>query len=66
LDYLEGQLDTNTRARFEEHLTVCADCVRYLSQYRAALRAGRGAFDELPATVPEGLVRAILDAQKAC
>jgi anti-sigma factor RsiW len=65
VDYFDGQLADGTRARFDEHLTLCPDCVQYLQQYRDTVQAGRSAFDdELPAAIPDVLVRAILDARR--
>jgi anti-sigma factor RsiW len=62
--YLDGELDASLRRSFEGHLAECADCVRYLREYRATVRAGQLAYaDELPADVPEDLVKAILDAR---
>jgi anti-sigma factor RsiW len=65
MDYFDGQLDDRARAQFDRHLTLCPDCVHYLEQYRDTVQAGQTAFDgELPAAVPEDLVRAILAARK--
>ena len=65
MDYFDGQLGDATRARFDEHLTLCPDCVQYLRQYRDTVQASQAAFDdELPATVPSDLVQAILHARK--
>ena len=65
-DYLDGLLPEGVRARFEEHLGCCAECVVYLETYREAVRLGKDAFAEegAPAEVPERLVRAILAAQE--
>jgi anti-sigma factor RsiW len=64
MSYLDGELDATQRRRFEDHLANCADCVRYLREYRATVRAGRSAYaDELPADVPDDLVNAILEAR---
>jgi anti-sigma factor RsiW len=67
LEYLENELDGTTRATFEQHLSICPNCVRYLAQYRATIAAGRGAFQApsgtLPPDVPEDLVAAILAAR---
>jgi anti-sigma factor RsiW len=67
LEYLENELDEATRERFEQHLSICPNCVRYLAHYRATITAGREAFQEpsgtLPPEVPEDLVRAILAAR---
>jgi anti-sigma factor RsiW len=64
IDYVDGQLDEAARARVDEHLTQCPDCVEYLRQYRATVRAGRVAFDDdLPITIPRDLLQAILLAR---
>jgi anti-sigma factor RsiW len=63
IDYFEGQLDADARARFDRHLTRCPDCVHYLQQYRDTVRAGQAAFDDdAPAPAPDDLVHAILAA----
>jgi anti-sigma factor RsiW len=65
--YLAGDLSAATLARFERHLSLCPNCVRYLSQYRDAIAMGRSAFhnlsDSVPVDVPEDLVAAILVAR---
>lgn len=38
-DYLEGAMEPEPRARFEQHLLVCDGCGRYLAQMRQTLRA---------------------------
>jgi anti-sigma factor RsiW len=38
-EYLEGSLDGQRRARFEQHLAICAGCQRYLDQMRATIAA---------------------------
>ena len=63
LEYLENELDGTTRARFEQHLSICPNCVRYLAQYRATIVAARTVFQEPPGMlppVPDVLMRAIL------
>ena len=37
-DYLEGALDDDERARFEEHLGECDRCRAYLDQMRMTVR----------------------------
>jgi anti-sigma factor RsiW len=65
MDYFDGQLAEATRVRFDEHLAICPDCVRYLRHYRDTVRASRSAFeDERPAAIPADLMKAILDARK--
>jgi anti-sigma factor RsiW len=66
--YLDGDLDAGERARFDAHLAVCPDCVRYLDQYRDTVTAVRLESehddDALPGGVPEDLVQAIIAARK--
>jgi anti-sigma factor RsiW len=33
-DYVEGRLEPKTARRFEDHIEVCPNCLRYLDQYR--------------------------------
>jgi anti-sigma factor RsiW len=67
-DYLSGELPTDVRARFDDHLGVCSNCVRYLAGYRASIVLGKQAFsasdDPLPGDVPDDLVKAILAARR--
>lgn len=52
LDYVEDRLDPETARRFEEHIDLCANCERYLDQYRETIRLVK----ELPTPpVPEEL-----------
>jgi anti-sigma factor RsiW len=37
-DYLDGALDSETRARFEAHLELCGPCVEYVEQIRTTSR----------------------------
>jgi predicted anti-sigma-YlaC factor YlaD len=65
-EYLENELDGRTRAAFEQHLAICSNCLRYLTNYQATIVIGRKAFQvpaaTLPPIVPEDLIRAILAA----
>lgn len=48
-DYLDGELDPETRRRVEEHLALCPACQLYVEQVRDTVRAlGRLPADELP------------------
>ena len=68
--YLEGELGTETVSVFEEHLQLCPPCVEYLESYKSTVALGRQACRDLaddapvPPEVPEGLVKAILEARK--
>jgi anti-sigma factor RsiW len=68
MDYLTGELPADTREPFERHLSRCANCHEYLAQYAHTVKAGRLAFrhpdDDVPADVPEDLIKAILASRK--
>lgn len=69
MQYLDGELALNQRQRFEAHLAECPDCVRYLEQYRATVAAVNDQASEVPVTIPEDLVQAIVtarDLQRRC
>ena len=67
-DYLSGELPADVRAQFEHHLSVCTNCAKYLAGYRGTIALGQHAFDDeasqVPADVPEELVKAILAAKR--
>ncbi len=65
--YLDGELATAERQRFDEHLRRCQACVDYVDSYRETLRATLVAFegeDEIPESVPEELVQAVLASRR--
>ena len=68
VDYMTGELPSEERALFERHLQRCPHCPEYLKQYEDSVRAGRLAFDALdedvPVSVPDELVQAILEATR--
>jgi anti-sigma factor RsiW len=68
-EYLSGELAPETRAQFERHLNVCANCVAYLSNYRDTVALGRQAFTDddatVPDDVPDDLVQAILASRRS-
>ncbi len=68
MDYLGGELPTEQRTCFEQHLSECPDCATYLQSYEATIRIGKFMRAEpsepLPGDVPEDLVRAILAARR--
>lgn len=66
MDYLSGELLPDVRSNFEWHLDVCPNCVRYLETYKTTITLERLAFhdeEEVPPSVPEELIRAILDSR---
>ena len=68
MDYLTGELPAATREPFEWHLSRCRNCQEYLAEYKNTVTAGRLAFrnldEELPADVPEDLIKAVRAARK--
>lgn len=63
--YLDGDLPPEEAREFERHLVVCRMCVAYLETYKQTVEMGKAALggadgDEVPADVPEDLVKAIL------
>jgi len=68
MDYVSGELPQESRAHFEFHLSKCKNCHEYLAQYEMTVKAGKiacGEFsDELPANMPEDLIKAVLAARK--
>lgn len=64
--YLDGELDTEVRASFEEHLGTCPPCVTYLDTYRETVRLGKQVLCDPPdAPVPEDVPEALVDAIRA-
>jgi anti-sigma factor RsiW len=66
-EYIEGALPESERALFEEHMSLCRDCVAYLNTYRQTVLLEKQAFDDesKSSEVPAELVSAILAARKA-
>jgi predicted anti-sigma-YlaC factor YlaD len=46
-EYLEGAMDARAAAAFEEHLTICEGCRRYVDQMRQTI-ASTGAISGVP------------------
>ena len=65
-DYFAGELGLDARSAFEGHLVGCPDCAAYLRSYAETIRLAKHAYadDPVPTDVPEGLVRAILEARE--
>jgi anti-sigma factor RsiW len=68
MDYLSGELSAEQRANFEQHLSLCANCRKYLTSYEESVKLGKAAFDDerdpVPTEVPAELVKAILAARR--
>ena len=64
-DYVDGELPSDVRAHFEQHMTACPPCHAYLRQYEITIATGRAIGSEPPADIPDELVQAILAARRA-
>ena len=68
-EYIDHELSPERERIFERHLELCADCNRYLENYRKAMEASVFALlagpSPVPGEIPEELVRAILAARSS-
>ncbi len=64
-DYVEGDLPPLLRTTFEEHLAACPEYVAYLTSYRETIALGRAAATSSDGSVPEELMRAIVQLRAA-
>jgi anti-sigma factor RsiW len=61
-DYLEGALDDQARARFEQHLAQCDGCTAYVEQMRQTVKlVGRLHEDHLSEPTRTKLLNAFRD-----
>jgi len=61
-DYVEGQLDSADRLRFEEHVGICPPCRGFLSQMRVTRRVvGSVPVEQLSPALEQALVDAFHD-----
>ena len=61
-DYLEGALDSATRAELEAHLELCPACAEYLRQMETTLRmVGHVPLDSLSEAAKADLMAAFRD-----
>lgn len=61
-DYLEGALDEDTTARFEQHLADCPGCETYLNQMQqTAARVGEVPVESLSEEMRSTLLAAFRD-----
>jgi anti-sigma factor RsiW len=60
--YLDGELDPDTRSRFDSHLVDCDGCENYLQQFRETVRTvGKITDDELDPAFRNRLLDAFKD-----
>jgi anti-sigma factor RsiW len=67
-DYVDGKLQGERLAEFNNHLAGCPPCVTYMQTYREATKLVKAALAHpekpVPDSVPAGLVEAILAARR--
>ncbi len=61
LDYLTGELHSDTAAEFEEHLRICPDCVAFMNTYKKTVEVTRSLRCEDIPTEMEKRVRRVLE-----
>jgi anti-sigma factor RsiW len=60
--YLEGDLSSGERKRFEAHLSACDGCTMYVDQMRRTIElTGALSVDDVPQDAEEALLRAFRD-----
>lgn len=60
--YLEGDLSSGERKRFDAHLSGCAGCTMYVEQMRRTIvLTGTLSVDDVPREAEEALLRAFRD-----
>ena len=66
--YIEGELSPAERTTFDDHIANCSACTRYLQQYHDTVHTGKEAVaisnDQVPSTIPEELLQAILKSRR--
>ena len=64
-DYLEGDLDTETRTALETHLDLCPGCARYVEQIGETVTTlGEVSSENLSAEAQAGLLAAFREFQR--
>jgi hypothetical protein len=67
--HLTGELSTLERLSFSLHVALCRNCTNYLRTYKQTIVVSKAAFTDpdaqVPSSVPEELVAAILAARRA-
>ena len=66
-DYLDGTLPIEQRKLFDLHLKLCRECRDYLAAYKRTIEISGAvlgpANDSVPDTVPEDLIKAVLQSR---
>jgi anti-sigma factor (TIGR02949 family) len=57
-DYLDGELDPETRSEMDEHLADCPPCLEFLDSFRSVVEASRSIHaEEMPHEMKDRLRR---------
>ncbi|MGH7131082.1 MAG: anti-sigma factor family protein [Phycisphaerales bacterium] len=67
MSYVDGEVSGHQRAEFDRHMRACPSCAAYLESYKKTLAMERELCTDcgdVPQSVPEDLVRAIVAAKK--
>jgi hypothetical protein len=65
-DYLEGALPAEQAELFEQHITICEGCQRYLDQVRTTIAAaGRIREEDVPPATRDRLLAAFRDWKRS-
>jgi anti-sigma factor RsiW len=65
-DYLEGELEADEAALFEQHLNFCDGCVWYVEQIRTTVATlGRISHEDVPDATREKLLAAFRDWKRS-
>src|ERR1700756_3199822 len=52
IDYLNEELDRETTLAFEEHLSVCPDCIAFLNTYKKTIQATESlSYEDIPSEI---------------
>lgn len=64
--FFVGSLSDGERSAFDHHIGECPDCQNYLNNYRTTVGLAQSLREQpdLPADVPDDLVKAILQSRR--
>ena len=65
-DYLEGDLDPETKESLEEHFEDCPPCISFLNTYKSTTNICREALNqtEIPQAVRDSLLKVLKEQKK--
>ncbi len=60
--YLDGELDPEIQQVFDQHLSVCPNCVIYMETYKSTISLLKEQGIEADSTIPDDVPQSLLDA----